>query len=117
METYNTESVKFVFKNTNELYRSKQPRIINELINKKPNNPKQTRQSQNTNILPMNTKQAGSLLYSITKQWNDTPNDVKDAGNYKMLMKAIKSYAQTKLLPCSIPKRKICQISVSPIHN
>ena len=113
METYNTESVKFVFKNTNELYRSKQPRIINELINKKPNNPKQSRQSQNTNIIPLNIKQAGSLLYSITKQCNDMPNDVKDAGNYKMLMKAIKSYAQTKLLPCSIPNCKICKISLS----
>ena len=64
----------------------------------------------------MNNKQAGSLLYSVTKQWNDMPNDMKDAGNYKRLMTALKCYAQRKLLPCSISNCKICQISFSPIQ-
>ena len=114
-ETYNTESIKFVFKNTNELYKSKQPKVINELINKKPKNSKQTRLSQNTNMIPLHTKQAGSLLYSITKQWNDLPNDLKYAGNYKRLMMDLICYAQRKLVPCSISNCKICQISISPI--
>ena len=111
-ETYNTESIKFVFKNTNELYKSKQPKVINELINKKPKNSKQTRLSQNTNMIPLHTEQAGSLLYSITKQWNDVPNDLKYAGNYKRLMMELICYAQRKLVPCSILNCKICQISI-----
>ena len=113
-ETFNTESIKFVFKNTNELYKSKQPKVINELINKKPKNSKQTRLSQNTNMIPLHTKQAGSLLYSITKQWNNLPNDLKNAGNYKRLMMDLICYAQRKLVPCSILNCKICQISINP---
>ena len=105
-ETFNFESIKLVFKNTNELTRNAQPKAISELIlNKK--NARSTRLSNNQSKIQMGSKTPGSLIYKICQSWNETNPVVMACGNYFSFNKMIKTRAIEDIEECN---RTNCQM-------
>ena len=109
-QTNKIESVKCIFKITNELTRNKQPKAISELLTKKIANTRTTRLSQNPNKLPLNSTQPGSLFYKIIQTWNEADETLKNAGNYRNLSKMLKVNAVAELESCETQDCYVCNM-------
>jgi hypothetical protein len=107
-ETFKAESIKLIFKTTNELTKNKQPKAIAELINLKQNNQRATRLSKNTYKIPLKKHYPGTLIYQIIKSWNETDEEIKNCGNVKILTKTLNKYLQKTLVPCEVKKCHSC---------
>ena len=109
-QTHKIESVKCIYKITNELTRNKQPKAISELLTKKIANTRTTRLSQNPNKLPLNSTQPGSLFYKIIQTWNEADETLKNAGNYRNLSKMLKVNAVAELESCETQDCYVCNM-------
>ena len=76
-ETFRAESIKLIYKTTNEITKNKQPKAIAELINLKHNNERATRLSKNIYKIPLKKHHPGTLIYQIIKAWNETDEEIK----------------------------------------
>ena len=108
-EAFKAEAIKLVFKNTNELTRSSQPKLISNLINKSKKY-RNTRLSQDPSKIPMKNKTPGTLIYKISKIWNETSQDLRNSGSYLTLNRALKSSAISSLDECKTPNCHTCLI-------
>ena len=69
-DTLNSESIKLIFKITNEITKPQQPKALCELFSNQ-SNTRQTRLSQTTDKINMNNKTPGTLVYKLSKNWNE----------------------------------------------
>ena len=115
-ETFKAESIKLVFKNTNELTSEAQPKAISELILNK-NKARSTRLSNNQSKIQMGSKTPGSLMYKICQNWNESTPEVIACGNYFSLNKTIKTQAIENIEECNKPNCQICRIDKDIDYN
>ena len=106
-DTLNSESIKLIFKLTNEITKTKQPKALCELFSNK-SNTRQTRLSQTTDKINMNSKTPGTLVYRLSKNWNEADQETRNMGNYAILKKCLKNTVLNNLTPCSVKQCKIC---------
>ena len=115
-ETFKAETIKLVFKNTNELTRNAQPKAISEiLLNNE--NARSTRLSNNQSKIKMGSKTPGSLIYKICQIWNETNPEDMACGNYFSLNKAIKARAIEDIEECNKTNFQICIIDKDINYN
>ena len=114
--TFKAESIKLVFKNTNELTSEAQPKAISELILNK-DTARPTRLSNNQSKIQMGTKTPGSLMYKICQSWNESTPEVIACGNYFSLNKTIKTQAIENIEECNKPNCQICRIDKDIDYN
>ena len=115
-ETFKAETIKLVFKNTNELTRNAQPKAISEiLLNNE--NARSTRLSNNQSKIKMGSKTPGSLIYKICQIWNETNPEDMACGNYFSLNKAIKARAIEDIEECNRTNCQICMIDKDIDYN
>ena len=115
-ETFKAESIKLVFKNTNELTREAQPKAISELILNK-DTARSTRLSNNQSKIQMGSKTPGSLMYKICQSWNESNPEIIACGNYFSLNKTIKTQAIENIEECNKPNCQICRIDNDIDYN
>ena len=108
-EAFKAEAMKLVFKNTNELTRASQPKLISNLINKSKKY-RTTRLSQDPSKIQMKSKTPGTLIYKISKIWNEASQDLRNSGSYMSLNRALKSTAISSLDECKTPNCQTCLI-------
>ena len=108
-EAFKAEAMKLVFKNTNELTRSSQPKLISNLINKSKKY-RTTRLSQDPSKIQMKSKTPGTLIYKISKIWNEASQDLRNSGSYMSLNRALKSTAISSLDECKNSNCQTCFI-------
>ena len=106
-DTLNSESIKLIFKVTNEITKPQQPQALCELFSNQ-SNTRQTRLSQTTDKINMNSKTPGTLVYKLSKNWNEADQETRNMGNYAILKKCLKDTVLNNLTPCSVKQCKIC---------
>ena len=74
---------------------------LTEIPNSTANIPNQYRK------INMNNKTPGTLVYKLSKNWNEADQETRNLGNYAILKKCLKDTVLNNLTPCSVKQCKI----------
>ena len=104
---FETEAIKFVFKNLSESHKDQQPKAIQKLFEK--NNNRITRTDQFLKLKYNKGAKHGNIMHSLIKTWNSENDNIKSAGNIYSLKKLQKETATDQMKECTTNNCKICE--------
>ena len=106
---YEMETIKFIFKNTNELTRHQQPEAIKEIIFKSQKT--RTRLSNDPNKIRIpNEYKKDHCFYNMIDTWNKSKNEYKMAGNLWSLKTMLKNDYANDIELCKMENCETCKI-------